>query len=138
MLNKDASKVEKLYLKYNKEMYKVAYNILNDHQLSQDAVQMSLVKICENIEKIGEVDCNKTKAFVVIICRNISINIYNKRKRNVPFTLKEIEEVSAQSIDTETDPLIAMENICLLKEKVKLLPQHYADIIALKYIYEYS
>ena len=61
------AKLEKLYLSYNKVMYKVAYGILNDHQLAQDAVQMAFVKIIDNVEKIDEVD------YIIIL---ISFTIY--------------------------------------------------------------
>ena len=45
MINDKTDKLESLYNKYNGLMYSTAFRILNDHQLSQDAVQMSFVKI---------------------------------------------------------------------------------------------
>lgn len=77
----DRNKVEALYVRYSKEMFKVAYRVLNDYQLAQDAVQTAFINIINNLEKIDEIDCNKTRAFVVIIARNISINLYRKKKK---------------------------------------------------------
>lgn len=72
------SKPESLYTKYGKDMFRVAYRILNDYQLAQDAVQVAFIKLIDNIDKIDEVNSNKTRAFAVIVVRNISINIYRE------------------------------------------------------------
>jgi len=77
----ERNKLEELYLKYSKDMFKVAYRILNDYYLAQDAVQQSFIKLIDNLNKINDINCNKTKAFVVIIIRNVSINLYRKRKK---------------------------------------------------------
>ena len=65
MIKETTDKLESLYNKYNGLMYSTAFRILNDHQLSQDAVQMAFVKIIRNIKIINEIECNKTKALMV-------------------------------------------------------------------------
>lgn len=138
MTESSTKKLENLYLKYKRIMYNISYGILHDYQLAQDAVQMSFIKIIENIKKIDEVDCNKTKAFVVIICRNISINIYNKRKHNSALPIDEIEELLSDNSSDLEEQLINIESLSLLKEKIKAIYEPYADIITLKYIFDYS
>lgn len=133
-----ASKLEALFKKYNRLMYTIAFRILNDHQLAQDAVQMSFIKIMNNIKKINEIDSNKTKIYVVIICRNVSINLYNKRKRNDPIALEDIDESLADNANNIDENIINMEKVSELKEKTNMLNQSYADIIALKYVLGYS
>lgn len=132
------SKVEALYLKYNRILYNIAYRILNNHQLAQEAVQVSFIKIIENIVKIEEIDCNKTKAFLVIICRNISINIYNKQKHNNLLLIDDFDESIPDNSFNIDEQLINLEMLSLLKEKIKMLYEPYADIITLKYIFDYS
>ncbi len=95
-------KLEELYYKYHKYVYKIAYNILNDSYLAQDVVQSVFIKLIENIDKIDRIECNKTKAFIVIITRNLSINLYRKRNSHKNMVLENIEDVicdTSQPID---------------------------------------
>jgi len=139
MKDNSLKKVEELYLKYNKILYTIAYNILKNHQLAQDAVQTTFVKILENnISKIGDIDCNKTKAFIVIICRNISINIYNKHKRSNILPIEEFDDVTTNDSFCVSEELVKLEMLSLLKEKISMLYEPYADIITLRYIFDYS
>ena len=46
---------------------------MRDYQLAEDAVQKAFMKVLDNLHKIEEPDCNKTRAFLVIITRNVAI-----------------------------------------------------------------
>jgi RNA polymerase sigma-70 factor (ECF subfamily) len=138
MIKETTDKLESLYNKYNDLMYSTAFRILNDHQLAQDAVQMAFVKIIRNIKIINGIECNKTKALMVIICRNISIDLYNKRKRNNTITIAEIDELIPDYTFNIDEQIMKHESLTVIKEKIRLLHQPYADIISLKYFYDYS
>lgn len=69
-------------------MFYVANQILKDNFLAEDAVHDSFVKFMENLDKIQDVNCHKTKRFVVIIVRNHAINTYNNRKKSGVFLLR--------------------------------------------------
>lgn len=138
MTREAITKIESLYQKYNGLMYSTAFRILNNHHLAQDAVQMSFVKLLNNIRLINDIECNNTRALMVIICRNVSINLYNKRKRNNQITIEEIDEVIPDCTYSIDEHLIKNESLADLKEKIRLLYQPYADIIALRYFFDYS
>ena len=76
----ERSKFEKLYLRYRDTMYAVAYRILQNPQEAEDAVHHAFLKIIENISKIQEIDCPKTKGYVVTIVENRAIDIYRRKK----------------------------------------------------------
>ena len=76
----DSHTIRKLYEKYSKFMFKIALDILKNSYSAEDAVQQSLIRIIENIDKIDESNEKHTRNFIGIIVRNISINIYNKNK----------------------------------------------------------
>ncbi len=61
--------------------YWTAYDILKDHYEAEDVVQDAMIKVANIIDGIEDVNCNKTRALIVIIVRNLSFNIYNRRKR---------------------------------------------------------
>ena len=138
MMKDTTDKLESLYSKYSGLMYSTAFRILNDHQLAQDAVQMSFVKIIKNNKIINDIECNKTKTLMVIICRNISIDLYNKRKRSNTIIIEEINEYMPDYVFNIDEQMIKDESLTVLKEKIRLLHQPYADIISLKYFYDYS
>lgn len=73
------NKIEEIYREYRKLLFYTAYSILKDYHEAEDVVHMAIIKVCEYLDKIDDIKCNKTKAFLVIIVRNIAINVYNKK-----------------------------------------------------------
>lgn len=131
-------KLEALYTKYSRAMLKVAYRILDDDQLAQDAVQSAFVNLIDCLDKIEEINCNKTRAFVVIIIRNISINLYRKRRRQNDISLEDIEDILPDDGGPIDKKIIDAEMFSRVASKIRELRTAYSDIISLKYFYHYS
>lgn len=130
------SKLEQIYIKYGKLAYWTAYKILNDHHEAEDVLQDAIIKIADIIEKIEDVNCNKTRALIVIIVRNLSINIYNRRKKIVHTYSDEIEVVSEDfSLDEE---MIRLEQVKWIAGILRELNPSYGDVLVLRYYYDYS
>jgi len=127
----DKSKVEELYYKYRSLMKYIALKILHNEDMSEDAVSDAFVSLIENLDKIDEVDSNDTKAFVYIVTRCISLNKYNKQKRQAT---EDIEKFLNKKID-DTD---VFEDIFLNDWFIQInnLPSIYKDILELKVYYE--
>ena len=77
----DISKFELIYNTYKKQMYYTANNILKDNYLAEDAVHNAFLRIIDNLEKIDDVNSHNTKGLIVIIVKNVSIDIYRKNKK---------------------------------------------------------
>jgi len=134
----DSSKFELLYRNYKASMFKIANAILKDSYLAEDAVHLSFIKLIKNLHKIDDVFSNKTRALIVIIVRNTSIDIYRRRKKNYAVSL---EELASEPIDDNMSPpefVISEESSELMKENISRIPQKYSDVIVLKYFYGYS
>jgi RNA polymerase sigma-70 factor (ECF subfamily) len=102
MLMKEAGekrdKLEELYITYRKELYYVAYQILHNHHDAEDVLQNAFIKISKFIDKINEIECKKTRAYLVIIVRRLSFDRYNEKKRTVPVDfMEETEEADGNS-----------------------------------------
>lgn len=131
-----ADKITKLYDKYSKLMRAEAYNILKDYALAEDAVHQAFIKIMNNMEKINHENEAKIRNFLVIVCRNTAIDIYNKRL----YLNNNSEVIDYENDDSEiasdyTEPskvLIDKENIERLAEIIGKLPAIYRDIILLE------
>ena len=124
----EKSKFEKLYLLYRDTMYTVAVGILKNHHDAEDAVHYAFVKIAENISKIGEVDCPKTKGYIVTIVENRAIDIYRRKKAH-PMVFYN-EETVGSVVEYDGDNLLAG---CILK-----LPPRQRHVILLKYQHGYE
>lgn len=87
-------KIEQLYETYNRLMYVTAYRILQHHEDAEDAVFASWEKIIRHLDKILEIDCQKTAAYIVIIVERTAIDLYrsNKRRGKVQMLMDEYED----------------------------------------------
>lgn len=123
----DKSKFVILYEKYSRLMMKVALNILHDSFLAEDAVHDAFVNVAKNMEKIGRVESLETKNYLIVVTKNVSIDIYRKRsirmKREI--FVDELGEEPAAYMETD------MDNSVL--EVLKSLPVMYRDVFLLKY-----
>ena len=107
----DISKFELIYNTYKKQMYYTANNILKDNYLAEDAVHNAFLRIIDNLEKIDDVNSHNTKGLIVIIVKNVSIDIYRKNKKEriyiecfqPPTNLLIIRDWRSQSILKFTD-----------------------------------
>lgn len=130
--------VERLYRDHKSLMFQIAFRILNDVSLAEDAVHQSFIKVIQNIHKIDETDVVKTRNFLAIICRNMALNILKKRSR-----LNENGEAAAEREweDYRYDPskiVIDKESPRRIYETVRNLPAIYMDVLSLKIDYHLS
>lgn len=117
-----------IYEKYRYLMLKVAKDVLNDQYLAEDAVHEAFVKVANNIDKIGAVGDRATKRYLIVITKNVAIDIYRKRHQQMEKEifmekLEEREDVSYMETDIDNQVLDILKN----------LPEKYRDIFLLKY-----
>ncbi|HIX65953.1 MAG TPA: RNA polymerase sigma factor [Candidatus Anaerotruncus excrementipullorum] len=136
--DRDQSKFEQLYLTYRQLMYHVAYGVLRDPQLSEDAVHQAFMRILNHLGKISEVDCPKTKSFVVIIVKNIAINLYNSRKRRAVLSLDEMEGWTGGAAPSPQQSVEDQEGALALAALLERMPEGYRSVLLLKYDNGYS
>lgn len=121
-------KFEILYTKYRGLMFYIANGILNNEQDAEDAVHTAFVSIAENIQKIEDPLCPKTKGYIVTIVENKAIDMY-RRKQRLPQALFE-EETAGLSVAYDGADAVAR---CF-----SLLPAQARQILLLKYRYGYD
>lgn len=130
------NKLQEIYMTYYRDMYITAYSILKDHHAAEDVVQETILRLYNKLDKIPEVKCKKTRAYLVIITRNLSYDAYNKRKGVV---LLEHEEVKGLP---DTDEIFIEEQLLKtafsseMSKYIKRLHPSYADILTLRFYYE--
>jgi RNA polymerase sigma-70 factor (ECF subfamily) len=131
-------KLEELYITYRKELYYVAYQILHNHYDAEDVIQNAFLKVAKFIDKINEIECKKTRAYLVIIVRRLCFDRYNEKKKTVPIDfMDETEEVESNHSSLD-DHVLQLERGRELAESLSKINSGYADILTLKYFYELS
>jgi len=126
--SKGSEKFEQIYLRYRNLMYYVAEQILHNPQDAEDAVHNAFVYLAENLQKISDPMCPKTKSYVATIVESKAIDIYRKKQRHpqVPWE----EETVGFSIDhTEGHTISA----CMGQ-----LPARHREALMLRYAYGYT
>ena len=131
---KDQRKIEKLYEKYNRLMYVIAYNIVQHHEDAEDVVLAAWERIIKNLDKISKIDCQETKALIVIIVERIAIDFYRRNKR----TLSRI----IYKDDCEMYPIYGMKDAKLdeveMHQVLQNIPKKYAEVLILYYVNGYK
>lgn len=129
----EQTKFEKIYIKYSKMMKHIAQGILHDDALSEDAVHNAFIKLTRHMSKVGEVDSAKTKGLAVIVIRNVAIDMYRKRKREVS-TGSEEETLTFANKDMTQKNMEAE----IVSDAIGKLAPIYRDVLLLKFIHGYD
>lgn len=132
----DIDKSTHLYYKYRNLMYKTAYDILRDEHLAEDALQEAFERIIKNLHKIDEKNCSRTQSYLVIIIRNVALNMAQK-KMPLNFSGDEILSDIADSDDT-LDIVLRRETASELREAIEELKPIYRDVLIMHNAYGYS
>lgn len=133
-----AQKFEALYRGYRHTMLWVAKSILHDHALAEDAVHEAFLKILNHMEKISLENCNETRAFVVIIVKNLSLDMIRKQKRQSEVDFGEFEPFLSDEQTNPEEQLLKNERIDVLVSALKKIKPSYTDVLTLSLVYEYS
>jgi len=135
---KDRSKLEELYVKYHKYMYFVAHDILRDPHSAQDAVQTTILKVVKYLDRINDIDCNKTKHLIVTIVRNTSIDLYRQKKKETNLYSDLVDEITDFQASNIEDLVIKASEVHELLRKLIEINPDYADILTLKFYHDFN
>ncbi|MBQ7875815.1 MAG: sigma-70 family RNA polymerase sigma factor [Clostridia bacterium] len=126
-------KIERLYHSYKKLLYKVAFDILQDGALSEDAVHDTFLRVMKNLNKIDEENCPRTRNFLVVICRNVALNM--KTKYIADCELQDNMQSSQESVESIIAGQDALEK---LTDIINTLDPIYRDVFILRRVHKLS
>ena len=107
------------YKKWRGLMYQVAFNILHEKYLAEDAVQNVFVDILGQISKLRKLGEGQAKGFAIVMARNKAVDIL-RQKRSVE-SWEDMEE-DLMTMEIEIDESTRIFN---------QLPKLYADVLKL-------
>ena len=98
----DKDFLEYVYEEYRQFMFAVAKDILKNDEESEDAVHEAFLRIIEVIDKLKEYDKDHLRASVLVITKNVALNIAHRREK--------FEYVGLFNEETETN-LCAVDDV---------------------------
>lgn len=131
---KDEKLFYHLYDKYHKLLYKYTYSVLKDHNDTEDALQISWIKIANNLAKIENQAERKIVNFMITITKNSAIDIYNKRS-NGTISYDQNMDIAA---DNGFEEVYMSVDLIEFIDAIKLLNDEYRKPLLLKFTYGYS
>ena len=129
----EKSLVRALYEQHQQQMFKVAYSVLNNTHDAEDAVHESFIRVIDNISKISDMPVDKLGGYLVVIVKNISINIYSNNKSTV-YT----DDESFLDGLTDEDAYFDLESAIKVTNYIEALPERYSSLITLYLRFGYS
>jgi RNA polymerase sigma-70 factor (ECF subfamily) len=126
---------EYIYEKYKRLMWRKAVDILKDNALAEDAVSEAFIRVYKNFHRIIEPDSGKTASFLVTIVRNVAINLYHKRNKDMPTDFDEFEKADTFSLE---ESVASKDEASQAMKLVGQLKQDLRDVFLLKYAHDLS
>ncbi len=130
--------LEQIYHQYSRLMYYIAFKVLNDSYLAEDAVQTTFLKLEKNRFHVDSVTSRKTKSFIIIVTRNVAVSIL-KSKGHAALLCPDDDLNGIPDQNTlPLDVLVKNESIVEIKNAIASLDPKYSDILLLRYFSDYS
>ncbi len=112
-------KFSQIYDLTYKLVYFVALNIVKDKGIAEDIVQNTYIKVFEEIDKYEN---NNFLAWLTTIARNLSINEFNRRKRESTFEdLDIVADIGASDDFTQNFGLIGIAQNLLQQQDYEIV-----------------
>lgn len=133
MEQRELDKIKQLYDLYEQPMYRIAFAVLHDVQLAEDAVSDAFIRLMKQLDRLGDADSPKTKAYVVKVIKSTSVSIYRRRKRKHTHE-QPIDETVMQIPDRTQPPPEEMAHEPLLAG----MNEDDRKLLQLRHLYGYS
>lgn len=110
----DMAVFDPIYHETKSLVYYTILNITKDSSLAEDIMQDAYLKALEKIHSFKPT--YSFKSWIVMIAKNLAINEYNRRKRELSFDPNEEEYIFGQEESTSEQQLIVQEMLESLTE----------------------
>ncbi len=120
--------LEEIYIRYKKQIYKLALIYLKDEQLAEDIVSETIIIIRTKIVKKEINSCHKLGRLIGYIVKGLCINLI-KRKQKIIY--REIFDNEIKTDDNFVSDII-------LNDTINKLPDEYRDVFIMKFIKDMS
>lgn len=122
--------MEKLYIKYHRELYLYAFSLCKNHHLAQDLTSDTFFKTYLSIDDVSYI-----KYWLFRVCKNLYLDYLKKNKE---YSSDSILERTLTNNETPLDRIIDTEEKKRLYQLVTNLKESYKEILILYYFCGFS
>ena len=122
----EKSEFEEFYNKYKNEAYHIAYRILCDNALAEDAVAEAFLSLARSFKTVGGLDARRQHGYIVVTVTNAAKMILRKGRRH-------LDDVEFKDDEYVPDDEIAVHDRLWIKECMRRLCEADREILYLKY-----
>lgn len=130
--DEDVPAFEKMYNRTYKKLYAIAYDILKDHQLAEDALSEMFLRISLSFKKINNFSLRDLDAYLVRSIKNTCYNFIEKNNSDK----KKLDELIKNNVKDIDDSVFDKIDLDLLMDAVNALPEPFKTALVLKEYYE--
>ncbi len=134
----DQQYVAELYLELKDDMFYVANKILQNESDAEDALHLAFVNIIKSLQQIQSLQnvnndsCRNITAYCIVIVKNVSRRMYNKRKAHKASSLEDFENILIADENPDEQALIRNQ-LELIDKAVKQLPEKLGKAFVLRH-----
>ena len=92
----DREKFAYLYQNYQSYMYQVAFSLLFNSTLAEDAVQEAFLKLIHYLDSVDEEDTHRTKGYIKAIVQTTALHMLKRSKKEFLYERHLLEELSSE------------------------------------------
>ena len=129
----DKSRFEELYLTYRQDMYKTAFAVLRSPQSAEDAVHEAFMIVIGKLNKISEINCPQTRAYLIIIVKNLALKMYNESKKVIIENIDETEISDGTDLEADIVSKLSAEELKELEMYMELSISETAESLGISY-----
>ena len=122
----DLESLKVLYERYYRSMVWLAYSILSDRQLAEDAAQETFAAVCKSLKRLKQPE--KFARYLARTCRNHALQTQRQRKRQtVTHNLPDMPAENSPDRNGSVEKLMRRALDSLTQKHRELLILHYYD-----------
>jgi RNA polymerase sigma-70 factor (ECF subfamily) len=125
-LEADPESFGELCRRYYHSLVAIAYSILADHHLSEDAAQETLAAACRQLPGLKKPE--RFGPWIIAICRNVAKDMLREFQKQ----RKPVDACQERESDCQDDQK------AILAEALQQLPQHLREVVYLRFYNEMS
>ena len=123
---------EEIYYSYHKRMYVIAKKILGNSEDAEDAVQISLLNLARQMDRVPTENDQVLKAYIFTTVRNAALSMLRKKAREID-TIS-MDELPLSIGDDPLEMIMKQNDYDMLLAVISELSLSYREIIFLRYV----
>ena len=128
----DKLRFEEIYYSYHKRMYVIAKKILGNSEDAEDAVQISLLNLARQMDRVPTENDQVLKAYIFTTVRNAALSMLRKKAREID-TIS-MDELPLSIGDDPLEMIMKQNDYDMLLAVISELSLSYREIIFLRYV----